>query len=79
LESPNPYLFLPHHRMRPAAQFRIIRFFAQEPMMSRPLLLAVLVALAGCSGMPPAQQSSSPCATSPGGYECQVEMYSKAY
>jgi hypothetical protein len=46
--------------------------------MAKPLLLAVLLALAGCSGMPPPQPSSSPCAANPGGYDCQVEMYMKA-
>lgn len=46
--------------------------------MAKLVLLATLLALAGCSGMPAAAPSSSPCSTNPGGYDCQVEMYMKA-
>jgi hypothetical protein len=46
--------------------------------MAKSVLLATLLALAACSGMPPPPSSTpSPCATNPGGYDCQVEMYMK--
>ncbi|HEX2541833.1 MAG TPA: hypothetical protein VHM00_12220 [Caldimonas sp.] len=37
-----------------------------------------LCALAGCSAGPQQQGNTSPCATSPGGYDCQVERYQRA-
>jgi hypothetical protein len=41
------------------------------------LALLVLLGLAGCSGFGPVDLRS-PCATSPGSYECQVERYNRA-
>lgn len=47
--------------------------------MAKPLLLAMLLALAACSGMPQATQpSASACTANPASFDCQVEMYSKA-
>ena len=44
--------------------------------MLRTLGCLLLLALAGCSGMPAASSGSSAC--NPGVYQCQVEMYSRA-
>lgn len=46
--------------------------------MMKSLALVVLVALAGCSAMPPHQQTASACTASPGGYDCQVHNYFRA-
>ena len=43
--------------------------------MARPLLLVLLLALAGCAGGPPPQAAVSPCSVSEASYECQVERY----
>jgi hypothetical protein len=43
--------------------------------MIKSLTLIVLLALAGCSALPPPQLVASPCATSEASYECQVERY----
>lgn len=40
--------------------------------------LILFLALAGCSGIPVQPSGTSPCATSPGGYQCQIERYQKA-
>jgi hypothetical protein len=40
--------------------------------------IVFLCALAGCSGMPQGQNSQSPCSTNPGGYDCEVERYTRA-
>jgi hypothetical protein len=41
------------------------------------IAIFVLLALSGCSGLPPAryQAAPSPCAVSEASYECQVERY----
>ena len=48
--------------------------------MVRRFFVLALVVLSGCSGMPPPASSSgsSACASGPGTYACQVEMYGKA-
>ena len=38
--------------------------------------ILLLLALAGCSGMPASSAGSSAC--NPGVYQCQVDMYMKA-
>jgi hypothetical protein len=43
--------------------------------MGRTLCLIVLVALAGCSGLPLGQSAPSPCAAGEASYACQVERY----
>ena len=40
-------------------------------------IVLLVLALAGCGGMPSAAPSKSSC-VSPTSYECQVEMYMKA-
>ena len=40
--------------------------------------LIVLLVLAACSGVPQGGYVASPCSTSPGGYECQVQRYMAA-
>jgi hypothetical protein len=42
------------------------------------LALLVLLGLAGCSAFGPVDLRS-PCSTSPGSYECQVEHYNRAF
>lgn len=39
--------------------------------------LIFLLGLAGCADMRPVDLSA-PCMTRPGGYECQIERYSRA-
>jgi hypothetical protein len=43
--------------------------------MSKCITMAWLLALAGCSGLPPAQYSASPCDAGEATYACQVERY----
>jgi hypothetical protein len=43
--------------------------------MPQAFIVVVLLALAGCSGLPPRQAVASPCAVSEASYECQVERY----
>jgi hypothetical protein len=43
--------------------------------MFKAATLIVVIALAACSGMPQARYGGSPCATSPGGYQCEIERY----
>jgi hypothetical protein len=43
--------------------------------MSKAFTLALLMAVAGCSGLPPAQYSGSPCDAGEATYACQVERY----
>jgi hypothetical protein len=47
--------------------------------MTRAFGILVVLALAGCSGMPQGPYQAGPCTTNPGGYDCQVEMYQKAH
>ena len=42
--------------------------------MVKALGLIVLLALAGCSGLPQRQSVATSCAT-PGTYACQIELY----
>jgi hypothetical protein len=43
--------------------------------MVKPFIVAVLLALAGCSAVPRRQEIASPCHASEASYECQVERY----
>lgn len=43
--------------------------------MARTLCLMVLVAVAGCSGLPAGQPGPSACAAGEATYDCQVERY----
>ena len=43
--------------------------------MIRSFTIALLFALAGCSALPPAQHSGSPCDAGEATYACQVERY----
>ena len=40
--------------------------------------LLILCGLAGCSAVPTDRGPASPCATNPGGYDCQIERYQNA-
>jgi hypothetical protein len=42
--------------------------------MVKAFSVVLLLALAGCSGVPP-QYAASPCATSEASYACQIERY----
>jgi hypothetical protein len=44
-------------------------------MMPKPLVLIVLLVLAGCSDMQPYQRTASPCAAGEASMECQVYRY----
>jgi uncharacterized lipoprotein YmbA len=46
--------------------------------MRQALALIALVLLAGCAGAPQRQYAQTPCASNPGGYDCQVERYQRA-
>ena len=46
--------------------------------MVKTISLIFLLALAGCSGIPQGQYAASPCATNPGGYDCQIQNYFRA-
>ena len=46
--------------------------------MVKAFAVICLVALAGCSGMSQRQYAAGPCSTSPAGYDCQIEQYSRA-
>jgi len=46
--------------------------------MIRKLGWMAVLALAGCSGVPAAPAGNSACSANPAGYQCQVDMYSKA-
>lgn len=46
--------------------------------MARTLCVVLLVALAGCSGLPRGQVTASACAAGETGYACQVERYHNA-
>lgn len=37
--------------------------------------VVVILALAGCSGVLPRQNTASPCVASEASYECQIERY----
>ena len=53
--------------------------FADNPRMSRLLVIALLLAQAGCA-MPPAPaglQAASPCQADETSYACQVDRYNK--
>jgi hypothetical protein len=43
--------------------------------MARTCLSLLLLALVGCSGLPAAPPSDSPCAVSEASYACQVKRY----
>jgi hypothetical protein len=43
--------------------------------MARNLLLLMLLALAGCSALPPTHAAPSPCDAGEATYACQVERY----
>lgn len=43
--------------------------------MKKVFAAALLLALAGCSGLPPSQYSASPCDAGEATYACQVERY----
>ena len=43
--------------------------------MTKAFTFALLVALAGCSAIPPAQYSGSPCDAGEARMACQVERY----
>jgi len=42
-------------------------------------LVVLLLAVSACSGVPQRGYEVTPCTTDPGSYECQVEMYKKAF
>ena len=44
-------------------------------MTLKSVLLALLLAQAGCTGIPPGTGKASPCAVSEASMECQVERY----
>lgn len=46
--------------------------------MIKALSVVFLVALAGCTVIPPGQYALSPCSVSPAGYDCQVLQYMRA-
>jgi hypothetical protein len=43
--------------------------------MKKVFTVALLLALAGCSGLPPAQYTESACDAGEATYACQVERY----
>jgi hypothetical protein len=43
--------------------------------MARKFLIALLLPLAACSGVPQTQMAPSPCAAGESSYACQVERY----
>jgi hypothetical protein len=43
--------------------------------MVKALGVVFILALAGCSGLPPEQHSASPCDAGEASYVCQVERY----
>jgi hypothetical protein len=43
--------------------------------MVKAFSVVVILALAGCAGVPPYQHTVSPCFASEASYECQVERY----
>ena len=65
-------------RMQWAADVRIIGSHEEGPNMVKTISLIFLLALAGCSGIPQGQYAASPCATNPGGYDCQIQNYFRA-
>jgi len=42
-------------------------------------LVVLLLTVSACSGVPQRGYEVTPCTTDPGSYECQVEMYKKAF
>ena len=46
--------------------------------MTKALAVMLLLALAGCSGVPQGQPTETPCTKDPGSYECQVDRYMRA-
>ncbi|MDF2466852.1 MAG: hypothetical protein K0Q43_5087 [Ramlibacter sp.] len=43
--------------------------------MAKPIIIALILMLAGCSGIPRAPNVSSPCYANESSYECQLERY----
>ena len=46
--------------------------------MAKLLSVVLLLALAGCTGVPQGQIQQSPCVKDPGSYDCQVDRYMRA-
>jgi hypothetical protein len=46
--------------------------------MTRTFIVSLLLVLAGCSGLPSRQDTSSPCQVSEASSACQVERYLEA-
>jgi hypothetical protein len=43
--------------------------------MSKTFAALLLLALAGCTGLPPQQRDASPCAAGEATWACQIERY----